>query len=189
METTAIIGNEVAVNESTLNPVQEEETMSTVTNDVTEAAADQSDLNPVTTDNSVNNIITDDTSDQDTNDASEQIEAGEEGATTTTTINPETVSRLFELLEKATNSPFYMSNEKRVTALLEALKIPVSDDVSFQRLFYYAEKDLFEKAYKDARGNGQTPEEVTTAMIMAEATARYIKKNKKLPVVNEEYEV
>ena len=109
--------------------------------------------------------------------------------TFTPAINPEVVELLVAMLGKATGSAFYMSNDKRVAVLKDALNIPVSDDVSFQRLFYYAEKDLFEKAYKRSRKDGGTCEEVTTAMVMAAAQEKYVVKHGKQAIVNEEYAV
>ncbi len=115
--------------------------------------------------------------------------AGDEETSTVNTINPVVVAMLFELLGKATSSAFYMSNDKRVAALEEALNIPVSDDKSFQQFFNHSSKDLEGEAYRNARKSGGTPVEVTNLQIMAEAKARYFAKHKKQPIVNEEYEV
>jgi len=104
-------------------------------------------------------------------------------------INPEVVALLVAMLAKATGSAFYMSNDKRVAVLKEALNIPVSDDKSFQQFFNHAEKDLVTASYQNARKNGGTPVEVTTAMVMAAAHEKYVAKHGKRAIVNEEYTV
>jgi len=156
---------------------------------ITPAVAPAQDAAQTTTTNqtdTIHNSVQAGSNDHTANNTGDQdIQASDQPATNS--INPEVVAKLHHMLAKATSSVFYMSNPKRVEALEAALNIPVSDDVSFQRLFYYAEKDLFEKAYKKARKDGGTPEEVTTAMVMAEAQSKYVAKHGKQAIVNEEY--
>ena len=114
-------------------------------------------------------------------------EAPEQTETTTPAINSDTVADIMALVTKATSSSFYMSNAKRVAILIDALKIPPSDDKSFQMFYTHAERDLQGESYKKARTLGTTPTEVTLTQIMAEAQARYSKKHGKIAIVNEEY--
>lgn len=110
-----------------------------------------------------------------------------ETSTTVQEIDQEVVTRIRQRVDLAVASHFYMSNAKRIATLEAALVIPVSDDKSFQQFHSHAEKDLLANAYRDARKNGATPEEVTTAQVMAEAQKRYSAKHGKPAVVNEEY--
>ena len=105
----------------------------------------------------------------------------------TSSIDLDTVATIMSLVNAATKSAFYMSNPKRVDALKVALNIPVSDDKSFQQFFNHSEKDLIADSYKVARSNSTTPVEVTNAQVIAEAQARYFKKNGVNAIVNEEY--
>jgi hypothetical protein len=119
-------------------------------------------------------------------------ESGADGTSPSATeeviINPEEVVMIRQLVEKVVSSKFYMSNPKRVTALKEALAIPVSDDKSFQQFYVHAEKDLGNAAYKAARKSGTSPAEVTVAQIMGKAQEKYVAKHGKRAIVNEEYE-
>ncbi|UFS69476.1 hypothetical protein LPW11_16440 [Geomonas sp. RF6] len=105
----------------------------------------------------------------------------------TTTIDPAVVATLYQKLNKASSSAFYMSNPKRIEKLEEALIIPVSDDKSFQMFFTHASRELERDAYRKARESRTMPELVTERQIMEEAQRRYEAKHGKSAVINEEY--
>jgi hypothetical protein len=111
-----------------------------------------------------------------------------ENPTPQRTIDPELVARLNDLLEKATRSPFYMSNLKRVAALEKALKIPVSDDKSFQLFYNHSQKDLERDAGRKAVEVKDVPIMPTIHEIIEEAQKRYVAKHGERAVINEEYE-
>ncbi len=199
MEANVTINPEAAAMTTTLNNVQEEVTMTNAKQDSTDSVQ----TNTGTIDNNVDETASTETSaapaDQDNLDA--PLDNGDDVPATIapvdtpeeqgsdSTINPEVVARLTDLLNKASKSAFYMSNEKRVSALEEALKIPVSDDASFRQFFIHSYNDLEIAVNKVARKNRTFPEDVTSTMVMTEAQRRYLAKHGKLAIVNEEYEL
>ncbi|WP_224961801.1 hypothetical protein [Geomonas subterranea] len=121
------------------------------------------------------------------NDSDEIVGSSQEIALVPPVINQDDVARIMSAVTKATASPFFMSNPKRLKKLEEAMVIPVSDDKSFQMFHISVAKDLECAASKEARKLGVVPAEVTEAQIMIEAQNRYIAKHGIPAIVNEEY--
>jgi hypothetical protein len=88
----------------------------------------------------------------------------------------DTIRANFEI---AIVSDVIMSSEERIERMMDSFKIPVSDDMSYNRFYFNAQKDLEGDAAKDAFKKQIIPELPTIEEIHALARKRYDEKNAK----------
>lgn len=88
----------------------------------------------------------------------------------------DTIRANFEI---AIASDVIMSSMERIERLMDSCKIPVSDDMSYNRFYFNAQKDLEGDAAKEAFKNQIVPVLPTIAEIHALARKRYDEKIEK----------
>jgi hypothetical protein len=76
-------------------------------------------------------------------------------------------------------SDVIMSSDERIERMLDSFKIPVSDDMSYNRYYFNAQKDLEGEAAKDAVKKQIIPVLPTIEDIHVLARKRYDEKNAK----------
>lgn len=88
----------------------------------------------------------------------------------------ETLRAHFEI---AIDSDVIMSSHERIKHMMDSFKIPVSDDMSYNRFYFNAQKDLEGEAAKDAVKTQTIPVLPTIEEIHALARERYDEKKAK----------
>lgn len=83
-------------------------------------------------------------------------------------------------VEAAINSDVFMSFDEKINSLLDALRIPISDDQSYNQFFIHSQKDLEGEAARIAVKAQAIPVLPSLDQIHAEARNRYDKKADKL---------
>lgn len=84
-----------------------------------------------------------------------------------------TVDQLRNAFEAAMASEVYMGKAKRLQRLLEALKIPMSNDKDYNQFLNHAKKDLYAEAAQKAAEQNQPVVLPTEDEVRAEAKKRY----------------
>lgn len=110
---------------------------------------------------------------QDDQDATKQVAMT---ATAAIVIDEAKKQELVDLFNVSINDPRFWNNDKRVDRLREALKVPVSDDRSYQQCYIHAETSLIAKAAKLSKDSHQPVVMPTEEQIHAEAQINYDKK-------------
>jgi hypothetical protein len=104
--------------------------------------------------------------------------AAEESTPAATNTTP-TVDQLRLAFDAAMASDIYRGNPKRLERLLEALKIPMSNEKDFNQFLNHAKKELMVKAAMTAANSGTTVVLPTEEEITAEAKKRFALKLQK----------
>lgn len=84
-----------------------------------------------------------------------------------------TVDQLRNAFEAAMASEVYMGKAKRLQRLLEALKVPMSNDKDYNQFLNHAKKDLYAEAAQKAAEQNQPVVLPTDDEVKAEAKKRY----------------
>ena len=98
---------------------------------------------------------------------------GDEDTIPATTDNTPTVEQLRVAFNAAMLSDIYLGNPKRLERLLEALKIPMSNEKDFNQFLNHAKKNLYAKAAMLAAAERTTVVLPTDEEIAAEAKKRF----------------
>ena len=103
-----------------------------------------------------------------------------EMVTTAATIRATKSVELRAAFDAALRSDVFMSFEEKVDGIFDALRIPISDDQSYNQFFIHSKKDLESEAGVAAARAQVIPTMPTLDQVHAEALKRYNEKAAKL---------